>query len=309
MITTVTLNPMLDKTVYVDRIRRGEVERASKIKMVVGGKGVNVSRQLKRLEIETLATGFSGGEIGDLIERLLNEEGIPHEFVRVAGMTREGVTYRESDGTVTAVFEPPHKVTPEEAEQLVECVSAMISRSSWVVCSGSSPSPEADNAFAAIIQIAKERSVKTVLDSYGPVSRNAARLTPTILKMNRDECEQTFGKKLTGHADYHRMFDDLLGQRISCCIVTDGPRAVYAVTNEKRWKITPPRINTVNPTGSGDSMIAGILYGYAHAWDMEDVLRFGVAAGASNAQKWEVAGSSFDEINALKSQVTIETLS
>ena len=309
MITTVTLNPMLDKTVYVDTIQRGSAQRASKIEMVVGGKGVNVSRQLTGLGIENVATGFIGGEVGTLIERLLDEERIAHDFIRVAGMTREGVTYRESDGTVTAVFEPPHQITHQETEQLVERVKTMVSRSSWIVCSGSSPSPQADDVFATIVQEARERSVKTVVDSYGVVCCNAARSIPTLFKLNKDEYEQTFGKRILEQRDYENAFDELLGQGISCCIVTDGPRAVYAATNEKRWKITPPRINAVNPTGSGDSMIAGMLFGYTHGWDMEDALRFGVAAGARNAQHWEVANSSLENIRALKSQVTIETLS
>ncbi len=309
MIATVTLNPMLDKTVYVDPILRGSVHRASKIEMVVGGKGVNVSRQLGRLSIENIATGFIGGEVGTLIERLLNEEHIVHDFVRVAGMTREGVTYRESDGTVTAVFEPPHSVTRKEAEQLVDWVIAILPRTSWIICSGSSPSPESDDVFARIVAQANERSVRTVLDSYGLACRKAAQLKPTILKMNKDEYERTFDKRILSERDYHGACDGLLGQGISCCVVTDGSRAVYAATNEQRWKITPPGISAVNPTGSGDSMVAGMLYGYANGWDTEDALRFGVAAGAANAQRWEVANSSLENINALKSHVSIETLS
>ncbi|MCC6398234.1 MAG: 1-phosphofructokinase, partial [Bacteroidetes bacterium] len=46
MITTVTLNPMLDKTVEVDRLIPGGIARAKRVGMIVGGKGVNVSRQL-----------------------------------------------------------------------------------------------------------------------------------------------------------------------------------------------------------------------------------------------------------------------
>ena len=143
MITTVTLNPMLDKTVSVDGVRRGAVSRASGVSMVVGGKGVNVSRQLRRLGEETVATGFVGGEIGSMLERLLDGEGIPHSFVRIAGMTREGVTYLEPDGTMTSVFEPPGRVTAPEAEHLLEECRALAGNSDWVVCSGSSPSPEA----------------------------------------------------------------------------------------------------------------------------------------------------------------------
>ena len=120
MITTVTLNPMLDKTVAVDSLRRGAVSRASEVSTIVGGKGVNVSRQLSRLGEETVATGFIGGEIGSILERLLDGEKIPHRFIRIAGMTREGVTYLEPEGTMTSVFEPPHSVTLAEAGRLLE---------------------------------------------------------------------------------------------------------------------------------------------------------------------------------------------
>ncbi len=306
MITTVTLNPMLDKTVYVQNIRRGQVERASKVEMVVGGKGVNVSRQLKRLGVETLATGFAGGEIGTMLERLLRDEDIPHEFVRVAGMSREGVTYREKDGTITELFEPPHPVTMDEAQRLVELVDSKLSDSDWIVCSGSSPSPEADTVFEKIIQRAKGRSVNTVLDSYGTVCRNAARSVPTILKMNKNEFEQTFGKILSGPGDYHRMFDEILGQGISCCIVTDGSHVLYAATSSQRWKINPPKISPVNSTGSGDSMVGGMMYGFTQGWGTERALKLGVAAGSCNAQRWEVANCSLEDIASLESEVMIE---
>ena len=308
MITTVTLNPMLDKTVYVDTLRRGAIQRASKIEMVVGGKGVNVSRQLKHLGMGSVATGFVGGEVGTTIERLLDEEGIAHQFVRVAGMTREGVTYCEKDGTVTGVFEPAHGVTQMETDELIERVVALASSSEWIVCSGSSPSSEADSVFARIVKDAGNRTVHTVVDSYGIVCRNALESAPTIFKLNKQEYESTFSKRLSQPADFHAAFDEMLDKGVSCFIITDGASVVYATTTEERWKITPPSISAVNPTGSGDSMVAGILYGYAQGWDTKKAIRFGVAAGTSNARRWEVATSSLEEILSLESNVIVEDL-
>jgi tagatose 6-phosphate kinase len=308
MITTVTLNPMLDKTVYVGAIQKGKIQRASKVEMLVGGKGINVSRQLSLLGCDTLATGFIGGEVGTLIERLLNEEGIANSFIHIAGMTREGVTYREDNGTVTAVFEPPHHVSHEEALRLVDLVQSMIGRSDWVICSGSSPCPEADDVYAEIISSARRQSINTVLDSYGTACRGAAATGPTILKMNKEEFEQTFGTTIANDADFGRVLTDALRKGISCLIITDGPHAVYAGTKESSWKLIPPRIMATNPTGSGDCMVAGILYGYTRGLDFRKAMALGAAAGAANAQRWEVAASSWEEISALESRVTIEPI-
>ena len=309
MITTVTLNPMLDKTVYVEAIHRGKVQRASRVEAIVGGKSVNVSRQLSRLGCETLATGFIGGEVGILIERLLKEEGIANDFIHIADMTREGVTYREIDGTVTAVFEPPHRVSQREVIQLVSHVQSMIPRSEWVICSGSSPCSETDDVFEEIISSARRQSINTVLDSYGTACRHAAEAGPTILKMNKEEFEQTFEKKIVKEDDYTVAFNEMFNKGVSRVIVTDGPRPIYAGTGGTRVRITPPKIIAVNPTGSGDSMIAGILYGHMNGWDCSKALIFGAAAGAANAQKWDVATSSLEEITALEPYVAIETLS
>ena len=53
-----------------------------------GGKGINVSRVLKRLDIPNSATGFIGGFTGKFITDTLAEEQIETRFVQVAEDTR-----------------------------------------------------------------------------------------------------------------------------------------------------------------------------------------------------------------------------
>ncbi len=305
MITTVTLNPMLDKTVYVDAVRPGEIVRSSRVECVVGGKGINVSRQLQRLGCDTLATGFAGGEIGALMNRLLDEEGLSHGFIRVAGLTREGVTYRDPNNVQTSVFEPPHRVTVQEADALVSLCRSLAGKSSWLVCSGSSPSPEADGVFRDIITIAHEAGIPSVLDSYGDAFRAALPAVPVLVKPNKDEYEQTFGKPLKSDEDFRMALESLLRLGITYCIITAGSSPFYAATRDGIWKVTPPAVKAVNPTGSGDSMIAGILCGLTHGWDFERCLSFSAAAGAANARVWEVASSSPEEIVALEGGVEV----
>jgi tagatose 6-phosphate kinase len=306
MITTVTLNPMLDKTVAVDGVRRGAVSRASGVSMVVGGKGVNVSRQLHRLGEETVATGFIGGEIGSILERLLDGEGIPHRFVRVAGMTREGVTYLEPEGTMTSVFEPSHPVTPAEAGRLLDECRTLAGKSDWIVCSGSSPSPEADGVFRMIVADCRSRGIPVVLDSYGNALARGVESVPDVLKPNREEFEQTFGTRLSGESDMIAAARRLVALGVRYSLITDGPRPFAAACADGAWIVTPPAVESLNPTGSGDSMIGGILYGLRQSWPFADCLGFGAAAGAANARVREVAHSSREEIMSLLPGVTVQ---
>jgi len=268
MITTVTLNPMLDKTVTVDGIRHGAIARASHVDMVVGGKGINVSRQLHVLGEETVATGFLGGEIGSLCDRLLHQEGLRAEFVHVAGMTREGVTYREAGGTLTAVFEPPHVVTVEEVAHLLETCHRLIAGSTWVVCSGSSPCLAADEVFRTIITACRTRGVPVVLDSYGNALALGMQAIPDIMKPNKEEFEQTFGWSLATEEEMAQAAREMVAQGVMLCIITDGRRPFVAADARDAWIVTPPEVVTINQTGSGDCMIAGILYALQQDWPL-----------------------------------------
>lgn len=51
MIYTVTLNPSIDYIVRLDQVKVGSVNRMDSDDKFAGGKGINVSRVLKRLNI------------------------------------------------------------------------------------------------------------------------------------------------------------------------------------------------------------------------------------------------------------------
>jgi len=308
MITTMTLNPMVDKTVYIGSLERGTIHRASKLEMVAGGKGINVSRQLKHLGLKTVATGFLGGEIGSIVSRLLSEEGIEQDFVLTDTMTREGVTYLESTGVSTAVFEPPERIDATFVHALNEKINQLAPRSTWLVCGGSSPGSEADDLFYEAIVIAHRAGILSVLDSYGRAFELALRALPALVKHNKHEFEVTFGKELRGDEDFLAGLDFLLSKGIQYCIITDGSRPSYAAVRGHYWKAVPPKVDAVNATGSGDAMIAGILYGFNQGWKFERCFAFGLAAGAANARKWPVADSNFQEIADLEPHVLIQRL-
>ena len=300
---------MLDKTIYVDRLERRTIHRASKMEMAAGGKGINVSRQLKRLGIKTKATGFLGGEVGSIVSRLLTEESIEHDFVRIQAATREGLTYLEPDGTWTAVFEPSLRVEQSSVHELEKKISALASKSTWIVCGGSSPCNEADDVFYGAIALADRNGISSMLDSYGRAFELGLKAKPTLVKPNKREFEITFHQSLETESDHVRAVQFLLDQGARYSILTDGGHMFYAGIQGHFWKVTPPPTKAVNATGSGDALVAGILYGFHQGWKFERCLAFGAAAGAANARVWEVANSSLQEILPLETSVKIQRMS
>jgi 1-phosphofructokinase family hexose kinase len=305
MITTVTLNPMLDKTVRLQHITVGQISRADAVSAIVGGKGVNVARQLQRLGCATQAMGMCGGEVGAQVERLLTAEGLRHNFMPIAGMTREGVTYRDADGVMTSVFEPPHAVTGQEVAALLTRCRSSIRDSSWVVCCGSSPAALCDSVYADLVREARALQIKTAVDTYGEPLRLALEAVPDILKVNRDEYQHTLGVSLDAERYVVNALLTLVEQGIGLAVLTDGPRPCYTACRGGCWKITPPRVASVNPTGSGDSMMAGILYGLSRGWDEVKSVCFGAAAGAANAAVWDVSAVSLESIVAFLPAVSV----
>ena len=278
------------------------------MEMVPGGKGINVSRQLKRLGVKTLATGFLGGGAGSLIAGMLTGDGVEHDFVLTDARTRDGVTYLEPDGTWTAMFEPSQSVDPRFVHELNQKIASLALTSTWIHCGGSSPGHETDEVFHEAILSAHKAGVPSVLDSYGNAFELAMKARPTMVKPNKKEFELTFRRTLSSAPDYVDAINFLFSQGVNYCVITDGGAPFFAGVKGHYWRITPPRVKTVNTTGSGDALVAGILYGFRQGWKFERCLAFGAAAGAANARVWDVATLTLDDITKLESEVVMQRI-
>jgi len=104
MIYTITLNPAIDRTFWIQRIRDDVSNRILEEKSFAGGKSIDVSRVLKNLGIDNTALGFVGGFAGRELEGRLLNDGIQCDFVRVAGETRTNIVLHEKETGNQIVF-------------------------------------------------------------------------------------------------------------------------------------------------------------------------------------------------------------
>ena len=70
LIYTLTLNPAMDKTVVIENLTTGSVNRIQSLRVDVGGKGINVSKCLKTLGTESVAAVILAGESGQYFQVL-----------------------------------------------------------------------------------------------------------------------------------------------------------------------------------------------------------------------------------------------
>jgi 1-phosphofructokinase family hexose kinase len=311
MVTTVTTNPMLDKTLYLKDFSPGKIWRSNKIENVAGGKGINVSFQLKQLGIESIATGFLGGETGMIIKKLVDKEKIDNDFVFINDTTRIGFTVlNEQNLEQTSVFEPGHKVTREEIRKLISKVENLSKKNEWLVFSGSVPQPNLKNIYKDIARevLITNPNIKITLDSYGDEFIAGLNSKPFIAKQNKSEFEKTFNLQLNNENDFIDALSRFLGKNSVMALITNGDKPAYFHYDKKCYKAFPPKINVINPIGSGDCMLAGLIYAFRKNYDLIDIIKFSLAAAAANASKWEIAKCKLKEIKSFIKSIEVCTM-
>ena len=309
LVLTVTLNPMLDKTLVVERLEPRTIMRATSMKAIAGGKGINVARVLRSLGVDALATGFLGGKVGDAIQDLLAREGIPSDFVHIRSTTREGFTFiDQSTGGSTAIFEPPHHIQPIEARRLVDKFAWLAGRSHWACLSGSTPGPGLDEVYADLIRQGHRLGVPTILDTYDAPFLRGVEAGPFMVKPNLDELRRTYGQPLEHDEAVFDLAAEFHAHGVEWVVVSDGRNPLLVSVKGERWRAFPPKVATVNPVGSGDAVVAGFVFAFIHGLTPEDTIRHGVAAGAANTRVWDAGTCTSGDLEELVPQVKIDKL-
>ncbi len=312
MIVTVTLNAALDRTVTVPNFRAGQRHRASRSLTLAGGKGVNVARALKRLDVPVVATGLAGGSTGARIVEALTGEAILNDFVRIADESRTSTAVVDpTASTYTEINEWGPEVRPEELELLVEKLHYLSRGAEAVVFSGTLPRAVDDGFYAEAIRDLNRRGVETVLDTEGEPLRLGVEAEPYLVSPNQPEAEDLFGQELNEEEDF-LMALDAIAERGARNVIVTLESGCFALLREdrrpRRLRAVAPTVEPVSTVGSGDVLLAAFLAGRSAELPLDEALRNAVAAGT--ASTLEVGAGRFDprEAQRLRPRVDVGAL-
>lgn len=303
MIYTVTLNPSIDFIVRLDHLELGSVNRMTSDDKFAGGKGINVSRILQRLDVDNTETGFIGGFTGRFVENGLIAEGIKTNFVQVSEDTRINVKIKAGEETEINGAGP--KISDEKLEEL-KAILAGLSSEDTVVFAGSAPSSLGNQVYNTLIPIAKKAGAEVVCDFEGQTLLDSLNYQPLLVKPNNHELADIFGVELNGLEDIEKYAREILAKGAKNVIISMAGDGALLVTPEAAYFAKPIKGTVKNSVGAGDSMVAGFTGEYVKSGDPIEALKWGVACGTATTFSNDLATAEF--IKETYQEVEVEKL-
>lgn len=296
MITTLTMNPSIDRTASLSGpLRRGGVNRLTGVTDIAGGKGVNVARVLSDAGSDTVA--LIPAPADDPFHDLLAATGVVIEHVEVGSPVRVNLTVTESDGTTTKLNSAGADMGDHARDAIRHTLVENTRPGDWVVLSGSLPPGCAPEFYADLVPALRRAGALVAVDtSEDPLKAVAAALpdaAPQLVKPNGEELGQMVGvdgARLEREADageFGPVVDtarELVSGGIGAVLVTLGGAGAVLVTGEGAWRAASPVIEVRSTVGAGDASLAGYLLGdlrgESPAGRLARAVRHGAAAAA-----------------------------
>ena len=309
-ILTVTLNPAIDVRYTVENMRVGEVNRTSHVEKNAGGKGINVSRIIKKLGGDILATGIIGGYTGKLFLSKLNKDGIKNSFLETSFETRTCIAVIHENINGITEFLESAEGTKENFEEFVKkYISLLESEDIKVVCgSGSILKGIRKDAYNVIIEEASKRGIKFILDTSGDSLLRGIEAKPFLIKPNQEELENIFNKKFFSLDEVIDAAKNIISKGVKNVMVTLGGDGAVLVTENAVYRGTFPKVEIKNTVGSGDSTIGGFAYGLSDGKSLEDSFKLGIACGTTNAMLDTTGTIDLDILKDILEKIKIEKI-
>lgn len=287
MILAVTMNPSVDISYQVDQFKLDDVNRVEHVRKTAGGKGLNVARVIVQMGENVLATGVLGGTIGDYIIQELNKSSIPNTFLKIEKESRNCIAILH-EGMQTEILETGPTLSEEEGKAFIDKYEDLLSSVSLVTISGSLPKGLPPDFYCKMVGITQGRGVPVILDTSGEALKQVLLHDekPFAIKPNTTELSQLLSTDVNNDTNSiqqalkHGMF-----RGIEWIIVSMGSEGAFVRHLADDYRVTIPKIDVINPVGSGDATVAGFAVAMQRENSTETLLKTAMVTGMLNAME------------------------
>ncbi|MEA3401608.1 MAG: 1-phosphofructokinase family hexose kinase [Armatimonadota bacterium] len=303
-IVTLTLNPAIDRSLWIQSVTPDSKLRCDSPRRDPGGGGVNVCRTVQELGGGATAIWTKGGYTGEMFEQLLDEIGVSHLPVPVAGMTRDHlIVHERATGRSYRFQEPGPVLSDEEAARCLRTVSGLEPPPGYLVLSGSLPQGVAEDFYAQVVRAAPDET-RIVIDTTPDALRPALEEGVHLLKPNARELAELAGRTVEGTQQIMEVSGELVAAGQAEIVVTSlAAGGAIVVAGEVAEHLIAPSVRVESRVGAGDSMVAGLVLGLARGWEVLRAVRLGIAAGAAAVMDPDTGLGSRENAERLFSQM------
>lgn len=301
MIYTITLNPSIDYILSMDHLEAGSLNRSHNETILPGGKGINVSRVLKRLNIDSTVFGFGGGFTGRYIEEFLQKEGISSRFVQVNGLSRINVKIMADQETEINANGPA--IEESDLKNLLQMVAGLKS-GDVLVLAGSIPASIPKTFYQTIAEAIQGKDILLVVDAEKNLLEPVLSYRPFFIKPNHHELGEMFHTTIKTVEDAIHYGKKLLERGVQNVIVSMAEKGSVLLTEQAVWQADVPQGKLKSSVGAGDSTVAGFLAGIARGYSLEKAFQLANASGSATA--FSIGLCTKDQVEQLFDQVKVK---
>lgn len=282
-ILTVTLNPSIDVSTSTEVVTVEHKLRCAEVRRDPGGGGINVARVLKRFGADCHALYLAGGTLGRLLQRLLEQEGVPSIALGIVAETRESFTvFEHASGREYRFVLPGPAVAQREWEACIDTFATLPKPPAYVIASGSLSSGVPEDFYARLARVARARGARMVLDTSGPALAAAVEEGVYLVKPNLRELRELTGKPLEAESDWSQAARDLVSSgKAEVVALSLGHRGALLVATGLTLRAPAIAAKIASTVGAGDSFVAAMVWRLAAGGTLEQALRYGIAGGTA----------------------------
>lgn len=305
MITVAGFNSAIDRTIDLDALRPGEVQRARDAVARPGGKGVHVAQTIAALGVPCTLVGLCDTANARWFEEWLAIRGVRFRGVHTTTALRQCLALREADGRMTEILEAGHDPGEDVRLVLDQTLRHWLAEAMALVCTGSLPQGYCTDYYAAL---ARDAVVPCFVDASGAALRAAANASPFLLKPNAQEAGELVGRPVGDGDAAANVVRNLRDRGVRHPVVTLGGQGAVGGDGSGIWHARLDVDGVRNAVGSGDCFLAGMVVALMRGEGMDEALRLAVACGAANALGDETGYVKMDTVRELLPRVRIRRI-
>jgi len=308
LILTLTVNPAVDRNVTADRLVFEDRAYILAESQSAGGRGINASCVIHSFGGPTAAIAPCGGSSGARFEQLLAGCGFPVHVVRIGNEVRRNLTITDKTGLTVKLNELGPPMTRSELSAVEAMVREKLAGASWLLICGSLPPTVPPGFYSGLLETARKRGVRTLLDTDGDPLREGVEAGPTVVAPNQQEAERLLNRALITRTHFIEAADRIRQMGPESVVLSLGSRGAIGARPGLMLEAVPPRTDAVCPIGAGDALVAAFAWAMSRKDDFADALRWGVAAGTASARLPGVTFASLAETEEVYERVEIREI-